>query len=273
MMKHCIAIALAFLLVACGKPEQPTKNATPAAAEATAKQPWEMDIRNEATDITNSTKDKVIFLTTESEGRGKSVTKKTESKPVKQELHQPTRYDDQTRQRGVMSYAEATQQRPDLFYDTGKYDSRDANAYQARANYQYQNMAEREQQTALQLQRNQQNFEREMQARQAEMQRERERRKQELIKEISKPIPGSKSMTRSQREAIVSIETGQPMPSHNDSYGNNNSQNNTPKYTSNCDGSGCWGTDGTRYNNSGTGDYYSSDGKFCQNIGGQMHCH
>lgn len=176
----------------------------------------------------------------------------------------------QPRQRGVMSYAEATQQHPDLLRDTGKYDNRDKNTYQAQADFSYQQMSDRQEKFAKDLQQNNQRLQRGIQARQADLQRERERRKQELIKEISKPIPGSNGLTASQRDQIVALETGRQIPNRSTAQ---TPSNNSPKYTSNCDGSGCWGTDGTRYNNSGTGNYYSSDGKFCQSIGGQMQCH
>jgi hypothetical protein len=45
----------------------------------------------------------------------------------------------------------------------------------------------------------------------------------------------------------------------------------TPSFSSNCDGSGCWGSDGTRYNLIG-GALVRPDGRTCQNVGGVMSC-
>ncbi|HQX58219.1 MAG TPA: hypothetical protein PLY50_01625 [Burkholderiaceae bacterium] len=45
----------------------------------------------------------------------------------------------------------------------------------------------------------------------------------------------------------------------------------TPSFSSNCDGSGCWGSDGTRYNAIG-GALVRPDGRVCQNVGGVMSC-
>lgn len=46
-----------------------------------------------------------------------------------------------------------------------------------------------------------------------------------------------------------------------------------PSQISDCNGSGCYGTDNTHYDRNNDGTYYSSSGKFCENIGGQMECH
>ena len=40
----------------------------------------------------------------------------------------------------------------------------------------------------------------------------------------------------------------------------------------NCDGAGCWGSDGTRYNRGAGDTYFPSTGGSCQSIGGQMQC-
>lgn len=45
----------------------------------------------------------------------------------------------------------------------------------------------------------------------------------------------------------------------------------TPAHPSrlvNCDGAGCWDTNGQRHNNAAGGNFHRSDGKFCQRIGG-----
>ena len=44
-----------------------------------------------------------------------------------------------------------------------------------------------------------------------------------------------------------------------------------PNFSSNCDSSGCWGSDGTRYNAIG-GALLRPDGRMCQNVGGVMQC-
>jgi hypothetical protein len=44
-----------------------------------------------------------------------------------------------------------------------------------------------------------------------------------------------------------------------------------PTFTGTCDSSGCWGSDGTRYNAIG-GALVRPDGRLCQNVGGVMQC-
>jgi hypothetical protein len=44
-----------------------------------------------------------------------------------------------------------------------------------------------------------------------------------------------------------------------------------PSFSSTCDSSGCWGSDGTRYNAAG-GALLRPDGKICQNVGGTLQC-
>jgi hypothetical protein len=41
-----------------------------------------------------------------------------------------------------------------------------------------------------------------------------------------------------------------------------------PSRLVNCDGAGCWDTNGQRHNNAAGGNFHRSDGKFCQPIGG-----
>ena len=45
-----------------------------------------------------------------------------------------------------------------------------------------------------------------------------------------------------------------------------------PSQIVNCDGAGCWGTDGTRYNKGAGDTYFPSTGGVCQSVGGQMNC-
>ncbi len=44
-----------------------------------------------------------------------------------------------------------------------------------------------------------------------------------------------------------------------------------PSFTSSCDGGGCWGADGTRYNAVG-GSLLSPGGKVCQTVAGAVQC-
>lgn len=41
---------------------------------------------------------------------------------------------------------------------------------------------------------------------------------------------------------------------------------------SSCDGSGCWDTDGNRYNAGGGNTYFSADGQTCRKVGTQLQC-
>ena len=45
-----------------------------------------------------------------------------------------------------------------------------------------------------------------------------------------------------------------------------------PSTITNCDGAGCWGSDGTRYNRGAGDTYFPSTGGVCQSVGGQMQC-
>lgn len=47
-----------------------------------------------------------------------------------------------------------------------------------------------------------------------------------------------------------------------------------PTHITHCDGGGCYDNYGTRYNANGGGGYNSSaNGRYCEDIGGQMLCH
>lgn len=45
-----------------------------------------------------------------------------------------------------------------------------------------------------------------------------------------------------------------------------------PSTITNCDGAGCWDSNGTRYNRGAGDTYFPSTGGSCQSIGGQMQC-
>lgn len=97
-----------------------------------------------------------------------------------------------------------------------------------------------------------------------------ERQEREKTKAlISQPIKGSQGLTRAQTEALVSLETGQSMPSR---ASNSSSSAPAPSNMTNCDGSGCWDSNGTRYNKGAGNTYFPSTGGVCQNVGGQMQC-
>lgn len=85
----------------------------------------------------------------------------------------------------------------------------------------------------------------------------------------SKPVAGAKGMTAKQMEICSGRSSG--LSSASSSYPA--PVTSSPSSVGNCDGLGCWGSDGTRYNSAGGDNYYSQDGRFCQNIGGQLQCH
>lgn len=85
----------------------------------------------------------------------------------------------------------------------------------------------------------------------------------------SKPVAGARGMTAKQMEICSGRSSGSSSASSSYSA----PVTSSPSSVGNCDGSGCWGSDGTRYNSAGGGNYYSQDGRFCQNIGGQLQCH
>lgn len=84
----------------------------------------------------------------------------------------------------------------------------------------------------------------------------------------SKPVAGARGMTAKQAQICFGGGSG---GSYDSSY--SAPAQSTPSVVTNCDGAGCWWSNGTRYNSAGGDNYYSSDGRFCQNIGGQMQCH
>lgn len=84
----------------------------------------------------------------------------------------------------------------------------------------------------------------------------------------SKPVAGARGMTAKQMQTCFGVGGG------SSDGGYSAPASNSVSSVTNCDGAGCWGTDGTRYNGTGNGqNFYDSQGRFCQNIGGQMQCH
>lgn len=101
---------------------------------------------------------------------------------------------------------------------------------------------------------------------------DRERRK--LCKEASTPYKGLDGLTASQRVAAAQLCAGialpapvaknapRPMPAPA-----------APAGMASCDASGCWGTDGQRYNRgAGATHFPASGGPACQLIHGKMNC-
>ncbi len=100
--------------------------------------------------------------------------------------------------------------------------------------------------------------------------------RENLIRELSTPHKGSGGrLTRSQMEAVAAVSAGKPMPSR--SAGGSSSAPtpapaSVPNNITNCDGAGCWGSNGTRYNKGAGNTYFPSTGGVCQSVGGQMQC-
>lgn len=96
---------------------------------------------------------------------------------------------------------------------------------------------------------------------------EQEAERQALLRSASTPYSGARGLTASQRNTLSTLNGGD-----NSSSGYSNSSQRQPSTVSNCDSSGCWGSDGTRYNRGAGDTYFPSTGGSCQSIGGQMQC-
>ena len=101
-----------------------------------------------------------------------------------------------------------------------------------------------------------------------------ERQEREKLKALlSKPHKGSNGeLTRSQREALMALETGQPMPSNSRRNSSTPKPVAPPSNITSCDNTGCWDNNGTRYNKGAGDTYFPSTGGSCQSVGGQMQC-
>lgn len=108
--------------------------------------------------------------------------------------------------------------------------------------------------------------------RQPERSAEDEALRQKIIKEASTPYKGSKGLTANQLNTLAAM-SGVEVPANNSSSSYSvPATPKTPSTITNCDSSGCWGNDGTRYNKGAGSTYFPSTGGSCQNIGGQMQC-
>lgn len=102
--------------------------------------------------------------------------------------------------------------------------------------------------------------------------------KEALLKAASTPYKGSQNgqLTAAQLRAQAALNGVNV--SSGDSYSNSNNSYSAPlpqrqpSTITNCDSSGCWGSDGTRYNRGAGNTYLPSTGGSCQNVGGQMQC-
>lgn len=96
--------------------------------------------------------------------------------------------------------------------------------------------------------------------------------RQKIIKEASTPHQGAKGLTGNQLKTLAAMN-GLDVPSDNSNSRNSYSApQRSPSTVNNCDSSGCWGSDGTRYNKGAGATYFPSTGGSCQYIGGQMQC-
>lgn len=111
---------------------------------------------------------------------------------------------------------------------------------------------------------------------QPERSAEDEALRQKIIQEASTPIKGSRGLTTNQRNTLaamngVNVSSGDSYSNSNNSYSAPMPQR-PPSTITNCDGAGCWGSDGTRYNRGAGDTYFPSTGGVCQGVGGQMQC-
>ncbi|WP_336020686.1 DUF4124 domain-containing protein [Acinetobacter bereziniae] len=101
--------------------------------------------------------------------------------------------------------------------------------------------------------------------------------RQKIIQEASTPYKGTGGRLTANQQRTLAAMNGVNVSS-GDSYSNSNSSYSAPmpqrqpSTITNCDGSGCWGSDGTRYNRGAGDTYFPSTGGVCQGVGGQMQC-
>ena len=102
--------------------------------------------------------------------------------------------------------------------------------------------------------------------------------RQKIIQEASTPYKGSQNgqLTANQLRTLaamngVNVSSGDSYSNSNNSYSAPMPQRQ-PSTITNCDGAGCWGSDGTRYNRGAGDTYFPTTGGSCQSIGGQMQC-
>ena len=105
------------------------------------------------------------------------------------------------------------------------------------------------------------------QSRQPTRSAEQEAERQALLKSASTPYSGARGLTASQRDTLSTLNGGD-----NSNGGYSNSSQRQSSTVTNCDGAGCWGSDGTRYNRGAGNTYFPSNGGSCQDVGGQMQC-
>ena len=107
---------------------------------------------------------------------------------------------------------------------------------------------------------------------------EQEAERQALLKAASTPYKGSQNGQLTAAQLRTQAALNGVNVSSGDSYSNSNSSYSAPmtqrqpSTITNCDGAGCWGSDGTRYNRGAGDTYFPSTGGSCQSVGGQMQC-
>lgn len=107
---------------------------------------------------------------------------------------------------------------------------------------------------------------------------EQEAERQALLKSASTPYKGSQNGQLTAAQLRTQAALNGVNVSSGDSYSNSGSSYSAPmpqrqpSTVTNCDSSGCWGTDGTRYNRGAGNTYVPSNGGVCQDVGGQMQC-
>lgn len=106
------------------------------------------------------------------------------------------------------------------------------------------------------------------------MSAEQEALRQAAIKSASTPHKNARGLTAAQRNTLASLSGNSTSGSD---YSGSSSYSapitsRAPSVVTNCDGAGCWGTDGTRYNKGAGNTYFPSTGGVCHDIGGQMQC-
>ena len=104
---------------------------------------------------------------------------------------------------------------------------------------------------------------------------EEESQRRRQISQIMAENHGQRGMTVSQREAIYRLdaaERGLPIPPAVQQHPAPTPPPTPPSIISSCDSSGCWDTGGGRYNATGSGHFYDTNGRFCAQDGPNIRC-
>lgn len=107
--------------------------------------------------------------------------------------------------------------------------------------------------------------------RQPERNAEDETLRKKIIEEASTPYKEANGRLTAKQQRVLAAMAGVDVPADNNSYSAPMPQR-APSTITNCDGAGCWGSDGTRYNKAAGDTYFPSTGGVCQGVGGKMQC-